>query len=190
MKDLEENILEEIEIFEETSFRELEFLKNNDWTTLGDRNTRIEQHKFQKEIVSRNLTDAGRFSTLCKLNSSHPKVKETLAVFREFLTLYSERFDSYKKLHDWTKYKMGGPKGKKPEDVQFEIAFQSEIIKNLHGFKNSWKKIDSDSSLGTLSIDIFRNTPLPLIFEDMAREYYPEIDDYLEQRKEKENYKK
>lgn len=186
MSELDDQILGEIEIFEDTSFKALEYIKTHDWTVLKDRADRVAQHDFQKELTQSNLNLASKFYELAKSELSHPDVKAVIDKFKQFLDIYMERFTRYKEENDWTTYSETGAPGKRPEDLKSELSFQSTIVNNLQGFKKLWKKVDAEGQVGSLSIGVHHDIPLPMMFEGMAMERHPEIGEFIDRRRERE----
>lgn len=183
-------IIDEIEVLEQTSFKELDYIKEHDWTKLKSRDSRKQQQEFIYKIIKRNLEDAQRFYKLASNNLDNPKVDAVIKNFGEFLTIYVERFEKYKKLHDWAKYSDSATEGKRKADVQDEMTFQNGIIRTITEFKGLWRKIDSGGSTGSLDLNIFNDTPIPIIFESLISERHPEVVSFLETRRIKEDARK
>ncbi len=173
-EELPESIQNELLVLSEITNNELEFVKSQRWINDPDRGARIRKYKLHVNFTNNAVENATRFYNIAKDYMHNNDVKDLFLVFLEFVGILSKSFEDYKKIQIWTKY--NSDTDEELAAIEAEATFQSDILNKVQEFKNKVRKIDisdSNSKLNKISLPIFQDTPLSIVFMDQVFERYP-----------------
>lgn len=189
MEELNPTVKDFVDKIKLTVNNELNFIKNNDWTktvskgkeSAPSRKRRESQHKVQALVTNRAVSNATKLYALCKEDTSHKSVKSVMDKLVKMFAIYDERYDIYTKEEDWTKYAEDG----RDLEMEDEIEFQSDILKNVNAMKEALRKINFGGEGKHYEIEFRDNTPAPFAMEGVLEKLYPEIQKIKDARKSK-----
>ncbi|MEX0597432.1 MAG: hypothetical protein WD512_13135 [Candidatus Paceibacterota bacterium] len=173
-----------IEAVSTTVNKELQYVKDNDWTKVKNFKPRETMHDLQILLTKNNLDNAKKLFSLCNNEVGHPKVKSMMKKLMSFQTIYRERANKYNRSQDWSTFIDDESKSK--GDMEEEIKFQSEINKNVTKFGGDSRKINDGDSIVSLSLPIWNEEPVPFMMKEIIEQKYPEVLKYVENKNKKD----
>lgn len=181
---LKSDVKDLVDMLKPTLKKELDFIKSNDWTSGRSRGKRIKMENLHSLITDRAVKNAEKLYKQAEGFTDHKSVSNVLEMCIEMYDIYEDRYNKYTSKEDWTKYL---DKGKKEEDVEEEIEFQSDIRKNLTSMKSHLRKINFGNESNNINLSLFNDRVVSIAMRDTIEERYPEIKEYIELRKNTES---
>lgn len=170
----------EIEDFIETSYRplakEIEFIKDNDWTKGIKLDRRVQEHGLSVMITDRAIKTAKDLHKIAINDLSNKDVKGVMKLCKDIFTIYEQRYHAYTTTQDWTLFT------KSKEDLskaEGEMSFQNDMRNQLNTFKRVMRDINFGEETERIDIKTFKDEPIPLMMREKAEEKFPEILTFL-----------
>ncbi len=181
-EELPEAIQNGILVLTEATNNELDYIKSQQWINDPDRGARIRKYKLHSKFTENAVENAVRFYTEAKDYMHNPDIKALFTVFIEFVNIFSKSFEDYKKIQEWTKY--SSESEAEIAAIEAEATFQSDILNRVQEFKNKVKKIDlnDNSKSDKITLPIYQDTPLGIMFMDQVYERYPITKEIVERK--------
>jgi hypothetical protein len=182
MEEIGEDLLNEIELLLEPAKKELDYISKNNWIEEPSRNVRIKKHKIQENFTGNVVQNLSEFFPKIKAYTNNEIVRNLVETLLKFPETYSNRFEEYKKIQDWSNYPILEEDKDSTFDVELESAFQSGILRNIQSWKNKLKRVTLDSSLDSFVLPVVKNTNLGIMFSDYVFEKYPETKEIVDRK--------
>jgi len=179
MEQLNEDILDLIESLEITTKKEAKYIEDNDWTIITDAKFKEDEFDLQNTLVLNAVGHAENLFKLAKADLKHPTVKSALDLLLSSVPRHTARISKYISESDY----LNSDRDK--ASMKHEMEFQSVINKSATGIKSKVRKINYTEEAHSLDIQLFNNTPVPLLMFEAFLERYPEIEEYLRVKREK-----
>lgn len=180
---LKANISDFIETVKQPLNKELEFIKNNDWTTAQGIKRREAEHTLHATITDRAVKAAKDLHKLAIKDLKHPEVRSVMSTIKSIYDIYESRYYEYTDREDWTKYL---EQGRDVEEVEAEMKFQSDVRNQLNSMKRTMRDINFGEEDNSVEIKMLNDAPIPLLMREVFEEAYPEVVKTKEDEKPKD----
>lgn len=186
---LDNKIKDYIDLITPPAKKEINFIKNNDWSEVTLLKKRESMYKLQDKLNDRNLSSLLTLHELAKSDLTHPKVRSTIQLLLEFYYVLETRYYKMDEKYDWTTFlddegSEGGNGLTAEKKQELEIDFQSGVLKDYSKFKQDLRKINFGENVITVDIPIHGDTPIPIIMREMIENRYPEVKEFLQNKKD------
>lgn len=180
MSELIEVVEDFIASVEPTTKKEFKFIKEDDWTYVADRKSRISRYEMHQLLTKRAMENAVKVFKLNKGDIDQKDVKALIKLLVEFFTIFESRVEAYFKKEDWTVYLTEGIGNE--VDMRAEVEFQSDIQKNHIDLKTMLKQLPLNESVRSVNINTFEDKPIPFPLRQRFEASFPELKEYVERR--------
>jgi hypothetical protein len=169
-----------LDTIDKTVNNELKFVKSKDWSNVDIPKDRNDMHDLQFLLTDRNVNHATKLYNLAiqKNADNDKRVKTMLKTLISFYEIYERRYDHYTGKQDFNKILDGIETSK--VNIKAEIEFQSDLAKNLTKFKESVRKIQLDGDKSRNQIQVYNDTPIPLLMRKSVENRYPIVKEIYE----------
>ena len=182
MEELDDNIVLYIDSIKIPQERNLQILKESDWSTKGKLEEREDLYKIHAFFVQRAVDNASKLYEIAAGDTRKKAVKNMLETLSEIFNIQSKRVESYISANDWSKDL--AVSGTVSGSMLEEAEFQSKILQEINSARAKMQKLNIGDNIRSVNVPIFGDHPVPLIMRKAFEKKFPEIKEYLRLRME------
>jgi hypothetical protein len=182
MEQQQDNLDNLVSAFNATVKKEWEFIQTYSWNDKDDFKKRSEGFDLHYMIVSGRVVNAEKImkKAVSEGKGGRPDIGKILKEARRFFAKYKEDCEKYTSQSDFVALVESG------ENISLEIKFQSDISSKLIALEQRMNNIGDSTKASKVNVSLHGDVLIPILLSDVAENEYPEILDFLNERKETE----